>query len=219
MDRLDDLVLEHLQERLFAPERLEELLGYLMARVRDGEAERKAKRKALDRELSESDKAIRRLYELVERGLSDLDDTLKARLRELKQRREEILYMIAVTERKLAAPRHVLSPKKLAAFSAAMRQHLRHGEPAFRKAYLRLFVDRIEVDDEEIRISGPKSALERGVAAGSELQPWQVPSSVLGWRPHGDSNPGLRRESALQRRSMDIHGRPWSLQTIDLTRL
>jgi site-specific DNA recombinase len=65
---------------------------------------------------------------------------------------------------------------------------LRHGDPAFRKAYLRLFVDRIEVDDAEVRIMGSKAALVKAV--GSDDPPEGLVPSFMGeWRPHRDSNP------------------------------
>ena len=49
-----------------------------------------------------------------------------------------------------------------------------------------LFVDRIEVDNDEIRVCGGKSVLERGVIA-ERLQPTAVPSFVPKWR--SDSQP------------------------------
>ena len=42
-----------------------------------------------------------------------------------------------------------------------MREHIASGDIAFRKAYLSSLVDRIEVDDREIRICGRKDVLEQ----------------------------------------------------------
>ena len=41
-----------------------------------------------------------------------------------------------------------------------MREVLRADDPAFRKAYLRLFIDQVVVGDTEIRVRGPIAALE-----------------------------------------------------------
>ncbi len=194
MDLLDGLVLDHLEQRLFQPERLGAILSELIGRARNGETERKAKRKTLEKELREADAALRKLYELVERGLTDLDETLRNRLSELKQRREETLRLMAMTERELSAPCQVLTPKRLEAFSAAMQHNLRNGESAFRKSYLRLFVERIEVDDVEVRIFRPKGQLERGITEGAEANPGKVPAFVPDWRPQRDSNPCYQRE-------------------------
>ena len=75
----------------------------------------------------------------------------------------------------------------LAAFSALMREKLDIGSIHARKAYLRAVVSRIEVGDENIRIIGEKTALERAVtttlAGGSP-----VSGLVRKWCARQDSN-------------------------------
>ena len=58
----------------------------------------------------------------------------------------------------------------------------------FRKAYLGAIVDRIEVDDREIRIIGRKDVLEQAVLANGGPVPG-VRSFVRKWRTGQDSNP------------------------------
>ena len=82
-----------------------------------------------------------------------------------------------------ALPRAKTSP------SCIMRNKLRTGDNAFRKSYLRLFIDRIEVDDEEVRIRGSRQALEYAVSNQSAVREGKVPSFVQDWRPQRDSNP------------------------------
>lgn len=48
-----------------------------------------------------------------------------------------------------------------------MREHITSGDTAFRKAYLGTLVDRIEVDDQELRIKGRKDVLEQTVIANA----------------------------------------------------
>jgi site-specific DNA recombinase len=48
-------------------------------------------------------------------------------------------------------------------------------------------IDQVEVDDEEIRIIGRRTALERLVMGGGAA-PAGVPSFVRKWRARGDSN-------------------------------
>jgi hypothetical protein len=50
-------------------------------------------------------------------------------------------------------------------FGRTMRENLPTGSMPFRKAYLRLLIDVIEVDDAQIRIKGSKDVLERAVLA------------------------------------------------------
>jgi hypothetical protein len=52
-----------------------------------------------------------------------------------------------------------------------MREKLTTGEVPFRKAYLNAIIDRVEVDDGEIRIVGRKDVLERAVLAGGGPTP------------------------------------------------
>ena len=61
-----------------------------------------------------------------------------------------------------------------------MREHVTTGEIAFRKAYMGAIVDRIEVDDREIRILGRKDVLEQCVIAGAKPA-GVVRSFVRGW--------------------------------------
>ncbi len=48
-------------------------------------------------------------------------------------------------------------------FVAAIQKQLGDSDGELRKNYLRIFVDRGVVDDEEVRISGPKSTLVQGL--------------------------------------------------------
>ncbi len=71
-------------------------------------------------------------------------------------------------------------------------------EVPFRKAYIGAIVDRIEVDDHQIRIHGRKDVLEQAVMANggpvlAEIEPG-VHTFVPKWRPVGDSNPCYQRE-------------------------
>ena len=71
-----------------------------------------------------------------------------------------------------------------------MREAPLPGAPQFRRGYVRLFVDRVEVDDDEIRLRGPKAALSKAASTGTLPAPEElVPSFVREWRPRRDSNP------------------------------
>ena len=70
-----------------------------------------------------------------------------------------------------------------------MRENLTTGAVPFRKAMITSVVDRIEVDDHEIRIIGDKGTLERAVLGGTGGSPAGVRSLVRNWRREWDSNP------------------------------
>ena len=61
------------------------------------------------------------------------------------------------------------------------------GETPFRRAYIRSVIDQVEVDDEEIRIIGRRTVLERLVMGGGAA-PAGVPGFVRKWRTRHDSN-------------------------------
>lgn len=61
-----------------------------------------------------------------------------------------------------------LTPELVGQFSTSMREHLASGDIAFRKAYLGSLVDRVEVNDREIRICGRKDVLEQIVTGGAK---------------------------------------------------
>jgi hypothetical protein len=68
-----------------------------------------------------------------------------------------------------------------------MRENLTSGEVPFRKNYIRSVVDRIEVDDEVIRIIGDKATLEQAVA-GCAMGHRGVRSRVPNWRATVDKS-------------------------------
>lgn len=197
MDFLDKLVLEHLARRVFVPERIGDLLAEHLTRSRDGAAESMRRAKEAGKELREIDTRITRLYEMVERGISPLDETLSARLAELRGRREEALRLKRAMERQRDLPSPPVAPGGILAFCEAMQAQLLRTDIATRKTYLRLFVERIEIDDAEVRMFGPKGALEAGLRHGPTNGTSAVPTFVQDWRPRGDSNPCYCRERAM----------------------
>jgi site-specific DNA recombinase len=193
---LDDLILDQLAARLFIPEHMEELLRDVLSKTATDQSRLEGDIKGLRRELRDSEQRLERLFDAIETGTLVSSDSMRNRQATLEQRRQELIRLIAMAQRQLDMPRHVISPKKIAAFTAAVQDKLRNGDVAFRKAYLRLFIDRIEVDDAEVRIMGSKAALVKAI--GSDEPPeGSVPSFMGEWRPQGDSNPCYRRERAM----------------------
>ena len=83
-----------------------------------------------------------------------------------------------------------LTPEMVGQFSASMREHLASGDIAFRKAYLGSLVDRVEVDDREVRICGRKDVLEQLVTGGAKpagIARKAVRSFIPNWLPFLDT--------------------------------
>lgn len=186
MDKLDGLVTEHLVERLLQPERLAVMLSSLKAR-RAAKAESENKRiMALQREVSEADERLKRLYRLVEDGVTDLDEVLQGRLTNLKADRDRAKAALEATKSRHRADIRI-DPALIESFGRTMRENLTTGSTPFRKAYLRSLIDVIEVDDAQIRIKGSKDVLEKAVLASKSGTDLSSQMSTK-WRTRHDSN-------------------------------
>ena len=186
MDKLDTLVTEHLADCLLEPERLAGMLTTLAARRTDKQAAVDKRIISLAREAEDAGERLRRLYKLVEDGLAQMDELLKDRIAALKAAREAA--MAALDRAKSAThPIDGVSPLAVDRFARAMRERLKTGDVPFRKAYIASIVDRIEVDDTQVRIKGRKEVLEQAVRSTGATPP-VVHTFVPNWRPRQDLN-------------------------------
>jgi site-specific DNA recombinase len=138
---------------------------------------------ALGREASEAEGRLRRLYQLIENGHAEMDDFLRERILTLKAERDRAN---ATLDRARSAVRPVIDITAAQAerFGTLMRKNLTSGEIPFRKAYMAAIIDRVEVDDRQIRIVGRKDVLEQAVLANGAVTPG-VRSFVRKWLGRG----------------------------------
>ena len=187
MDLLDELVLTELEGHLFQPERLSALLEELIRRNAEKADELHKEEVRLRKALRVADEKIDRLMDAVAEGLIGGTEGFKRKLSDLEQQREDLLRQVSTRKRRRELPTKALSIQNLERFASAARRKLREGNNAFRKRYLNLFVDKVEVGDDAIRISGSKASL---VAAAQTTKPdtSEVPSYVQEWWARLDSN-------------------------------
>ncbi len=190
MASLDGLVVDQFADRILKSDRLTELLQGCLDDSKQAEQERRQRLGRLKAELTETEGAMQRLPDMVERGHLDLDDpALAERLRRHKPNRARLNDEIALASGPTSTGSLTITPPKLERLSAAMREALKSGSVEFRRAYLRMFVHRVVVSRREVRISGPNSALAKA-ASSDQLPPGpEVLSFVREWRPRRDSNP------------------------------
>ena len=192
MDKLDDLVASHLEERLLQPERLITILGSLLDRRQDRTERRREQLADLNRRITETDQRLNRLYDAIEAGLADLDDSvLKERMAGLKAIRDQATADAERIQLTLdSAGNQAVTPEMLEDFSSAARDGLKMEGGGYRRDHLRAFAQRVEVADAEVRIMGSKSELLRTLVAASsgKSAAFGVHSSVLKWRARHDSN-------------------------------
>ena len=193
----EQIVLTTLANKVFTPSRVEIMLRELRKRQRAARSAEDARFQLLMRELKEIDTGITRLYEAVEKGLLPLDTTLQERSQKLQARRQDVLVASAALRDKWEVPLNRLTPAHVQKFTRALRTRLLDTASGFGKAYLNLLVDEIRLDGNELHVQGSYRALARAVSLSKEGKLGDVPSFVPEWRPHGDSNPGYRRERAM----------------------
>ena len=189
MDKLDDLVAIHLEERLLQPERLETILATVLDQRQERSERQREHIAELNRRAAESEARLKRLYDAIEAGVADLDDpALKDRIDGLKAIRDQAK---ADAERAQAMLQNsgsqAVTPQMLSKFARTACQRIRLEGGGYRRDHLRVLAQRVEVAEGEVRIMGSKSRLLQTLAANGGAN--TVPTQGLKWRREWDSNP------------------------------
>ncbi|MCJ2133255.1 hypothetical protein MKK69_04100 [Methylobacterium sp. J-026] len=171
METLDALVTDHPVAELLHPDRLRARFASLWSVRADKAIQVDGRVAALRRESAGAEEKLKRLYRMIEEGMTDLDDNLRDRLAALKRERdraEAALDRIHVNAR----PRAEIAPELIERVGRLMHEAVTTGEIPFRKARLQAIVDPAEVGADVIRIVGGKTALETAsLDAGSAATP------------------------------------------------
>jgi site-specific DNA recombinase len=126
MDKLDGLVTDRLVEQLFHPERLAAILGSLTTRRAEKAESANRRILALQREVTDAEDKLKRLYRLVEDGVTDLDDVLKDRLYSLKAERDRAKASLEAAKHQIA-PEIRIDPALIERFGRSMREKFTTG--------------------------------------------------------------------------------------------
>ena len=192
MEKLDDLVARHLEERLLQPERLEVILTTVLDRRQEHMARKRAHIAELNKRAAEADARLKRLFDAIESGVADLDDTdLKERIAALKATRDQARVDATRATASLEnSGRKSITPDMLATFAETARRRIRLEGGGYRRDHLRALAQRVVVDEGEVRIIGAKSQLLQALTGkgGPGTKLGAVPSFVPKWCTHQDSN-------------------------------
>ena len=185
MEKLDNLVASHIEERLLQPERLEEILSSVLDRRQERTERRHEHVAELNKRAAEADARLKRLYDAIESGVADLNDpALKERVAGLKAIRDQAQAEAEHGRAMLTSAGHqAIMPAMIQTFAATARERMRNGG-GHRRDHLRALAQRVEVADGEVRIMGSKGDLLRtlAAAAGAKSPTVGVRGSVLTWR-------------------------------------
>jgi site-specific DNA recombinase len=180
MQVLDSLIVDNLEARILAPQRLKTLLRGLLDRARNKTEVNAAKAKELRKKLRETEGKIERLYGALADGTVGDTAMFRRSLNNVKAERDETLRMIAALEKHREVSRHLLTRRNIERFAEAARARLRHESASLRKGNMRPLVSQIDVGGREIRVSGPHSGLAEGVLDSGSDPAAGVPSFCTG---------------------------------------
>lgn len=189
MDKLDEIVIGEVANRVLKPERLRSMLDVYVRTALEREDRNRDRMRQFRQDHKEAEAGIARLLELVEKGLLEAEDaSLRERLVTLRFRRDELAKEIRELQKRLAQAEPTITAEKVDRLALLLRQKLHHGPPDLRQAYARLLLRDVSVDDREIRISGSKAVLARTAAEGLGTSTPSVLSFVRDWRTQEDLN-------------------------------
>lgn len=188
MGKLDQLILDAMAEKVFTPDRVAHMLKVLQNRLRASRGKHDDLLQDLKKELDAVGQAMDRLYEAVERNLIPMDETLQERVRKHQTRRQEVLTRMTGLRHQKELPMAELTPKKITEFCRMLKDKFCDAEACFGKAYLRLLLEEIRVEGQEIRIRGSYAALA-GMLQKTKVGLLDgVPTFGGSWLPGPDSN-------------------------------
>ncbi|CAG4883405.1 conserved protein of unknown function [Georgfuchsia toluolica] len=190
MEKLDDLVLCQLADKVFAPTRLQAMMTALRKRMKTSKDNQQERINQLNRQLKQTEERQHRLLDAIETGTIELDEVTQRRAQQLKASREALLIELAGTRREHSLPVEHIKASQIDSFGKALRQRLLSGDRGFAKSYLNLLVDEIVVEGKLATVRGSYAALARAAAMDEKKvgHSKQVPTFIPDWRARRDSN-------------------------------
>ncbi|MBN2972911.1 recombinase family protein [Roseomonas aeriglobus] len=188
-EKLESIVIEAMAERLFRPDRLQQLLANLLDDSSAAVRERQAHLKALRTERTRVEGAIQNMFDFIEQGIvSPRDADFTARLATQRTRRADLEQEILLVERQLSAADRRVTPEAIDRLGEVILTKLRSTDPTARQGYARRFIAKVVVAPNAITITGPIKPLEIAANGVSDQQALMVPSLDREWCRLQDSN-------------------------------
>jgi hypothetical protein len=197
-------------ERLFKPERLAALLAdYVKTNAASDKARKEKLRQAKERR-GGVEASIVRLVDMVERGIMTPDDpTLSERMSKLRLQRDELDQDIKRAQLEQGPGLSALNPERLAKLCAEMRKRFADGPPELRQAYMKLLLEKAEIDGVETRLTGSNALLAKFAETGGAFSVPEVLTYVREWRAASDEDEN-RWAVTISRRAPAITFPAWA---------
>jgi site-specific DNA recombinase len=164
-ERIENFVVDRLKQYILTEENLEDLVKLTneeLAKTCEGETGRLD---TLKSEIKDVDSRLARLYDALETGEFERGH-LAPRIKALFDRKEELERVRIEVENSLKYHTvEIASPEVVKTYAESMRTLLEESSIMQKKAFLRSFVDRIEVDDEYAKVVYTMPMLPNNLAA------------------------------------------------------
>jgi site-specific DNA recombinase len=189
MEKLDDLVLNQLADKVFTPDRLQAMMEALRQRMKSSKDTQQERANQINRQIKQTEERQQRLLDAIETGTIELDEITQRRAQQLKASREALIIELAEVRRDHSVPIETLKPSQIDGFAKALRHRLLSGDSGFAKSYLNLLVDEVVVEGKMATIQGSYAALAAVATAEKKMGTCdQVPTFMHDWCARRDSN-------------------------------
>ena len=188
MEKLDNLVLEAFRDKIYTADYIRAAIDTMRNHAKHHGGEDRLRIKKLETEAKEIEQAENKLYEAIEKGVLELDDKLKTRVKQHKDRQQMITVELDTLRRQNQTPMQSLTPQKIEAISRVLNKRFATSTP-FSRAYLKATVNEITITDDLLKLSGENKTLADLIASNGIIAPnTSVHSFVPSWRARDDSN-------------------------------
>ena len=172
---------------MLEPSRLKILFKGTLDRASNNNQDAQRDLKLLRKELKDVDNKVAKLFDALTDGQVTDSKGFRDHHNKLEARRDELMRLISLKERVLCLPVGRITETQIKRFSSALQETLKNGPKAFRKEYMRLLINHVDVGKEEIRIEGSMTSLASAVQASKSLN-HEVLSFERNWCARQDSN-------------------------------
>ena len=186
MEKMDELILKAMSEKVFTPERVAAMLKELQDRLNKSRLQNDLHLQTLKKELDDLKNRMDRLCDAIENGILP-DDVALERSHNIQARRQAVLAEIAGLKRQQEFPFKDIGPKRINAFCSALRRKLSDKESTFGKEYLKLLVEEIRIKGKDVRMRGRYSDVVNVMQKTTVGFPVGLPRAGSVWLPIADS--------------------------------
>lgn len=156
MGKLDQLVLNAFRNKIYTADYIRLIIDEMRKHGSRKSGENKLRIKKLEAEAKEIEQAETKLLEAIEKGILDLDDKLKVRVKQHKERKQAISFELDALRHQTQSPLQSLTPQKIEAVAKVLNKRFSTSTP-FSRAYLKATIRDIRIKDDVLSLTGEPS--------------------------------------------------------------